>query len=68
MNQQYKHARTCEICGTGMAEGYLHEETSITFCSHYCASRQLGDKDIEEMLNTGEMIWTTWCDEVEGEI
>lgn len=63
---KYRNPRKCEICGIGMAKGYLHEETSTTFCSHYCASRQLGGEDIEEMLSTGEIFWTEWHDEVEA--
>lgn len=61
-----KHARTCEVCGGGMNDGYLHEETSITYCSTYCVTRQISVNEFLQALKDEELFWTTWHDEVEG--
>jgi len=50
-----------------MDEGYLHEESGSTYCRLKCALDDSGDPDgFANDLETGELFWTTWHDEVEG--
>lgn len=58
-----KDARRCDHCGRGMNEGYLCEEAPLTLCSTECADDIFGTKAFNEMLDTGELFWTTWGDE-----
>lgn len=62
----FKYARTCEYCKRGMNEGYLHEDTSMTFCMVYCAIRIFGQDAAASGLLRGEIFWTDWHDEAEG--
>ncbi len=62
---KYKNPRKCEICGVGIAEGYLHEVTSTTLCTDYCVFKMFGVKHFERVLRTGEVFWATWYDEIE---
>lgn len=62
---KYKHARTCDECGKGMSEGYLHDWSSDTFCSEKCTKEHFGSNDSESAIRHGILFWTTWYDEVE---
>lgn len=61
----FQNPRSCDVCGKGMAEGYLHEETSNAFCSTACIAQMHGIKGTAEMIKNGTLFYTEWYDEVE---
>lgn len=61
-----KYARTCDKCGKGMNEGYLHDTCDDTYCTSDCLFDAIGLGIASELLESGVVFWTTWYDEVEA--
>lgn len=57
---RFKHARNCDFCSNGINDGYLHEETGLTFCSFYCSTKHFGQADAIKLKISGNMFWTEW--------
>lgn len=56
--------RACSVCGALMFEGYLHEGSSVTYCSKECAIKDMGEDEFNEDLvdedGNGPLFWTAW--------
>lgn len=58
--EQETTARTCEYCSNGFDVGYLHEDSSMTFCTFHCCIKVLGMRDAIKLRDSKELFWTEW--------